>query len=528
MGNGGEGGTATAPTRLRRPYGLGRDDDAAAGVVTILLSILIIILVITLITSVWMPVWMEDKESAHMRVVTSEFGHLKATIDNQILRGNTNFVIASPVTLGTEGFSLFGADTTGTFSINYFRGDVPDYQCNIRSENGDVNVTSTGGMKYISNNMHYVNQQLSYENGAVILNQGDGQVIRVAPQLIVEDLGPVSRVSFILISVSGKDTAIQGVGTVLVKTQLITYTDRNLRFTPSETLYVNVTTEFPLAWTNYFNMSLKEAGLVSGTDFNISFTDNNVTLAIDRVQLFDMAYALVKVELESTAGSTRFHVPQGTVGMWRFNEGVGNVAKDSSEYTNHGTLMNGTSWTTGVAGTAAHFDGFDDYVRLPDDPELNPTQEVTVEAWVRWTIDPAAGIGWANIFNKGGDRSYELQHNGDNGVTRNDAFEFAVNSTTNRTYVFSNTTPAQGVWFHVVGVYSSIDEELAIYINGTKENSTYLNGTINLTVRDPTIGCRNRASTRDRHFQGDIDEVVVYNRRLTDSEIMDRYLENKP
>ncbi|HDZ69354.1 MAG TPA: hypothetical protein ENH43_02925, partial [Phycisphaerales bacterium] len=57
------------------------------------------------------------------------------------------------------------------------------------------------------------------------------------------------------------------------------------------------------------------------------------------------------------------------VGFWRFGDGTGLTAVDSSVYLRDGTLTNmagTTEWVAGKAGGALDFDGTDDYVRIAD------------------------------------------------------------------------------------------------------------------------------------------------------------------
>jgi type II secretory pathway pseudopilin PulG len=286
-------------SRLRWRFCHLRDDrEGAAGVVAILLSILVVILIMTLITSVWLPVWMEEKEANQIRSVTSDFGNIKATIDNQILQGDTTLIVASPITLGTEGFSYFGEDSSGSFSINHFRDDELEYLCNIQNESGAVNVTCTGGMKYNSKNQYYINQELAYENGAIILSQGDGEIVRIGPQFTVEKFGPVIEVKFVLITLSGVETSIQGTSTVLFQTQLVTYTSDDYIFSPSTWLNMTITTEYFTAWSQYLNNTLIEAGLAPGTDYNLVAGNNTVRCDIAAVQFFYLGYALIKANVD--------------------------------------------------------------------------------------------------------------------------------------------------------------------------------------------------------------------------------------
>lgn len=273
--------------------------EGAAGVVAIMLAILVVILLVTLVTSVWMPVWMEKRESNQVRQVTSDFGNIKATIDNLILQGDYTFSVANPVTLGTEGFSMFGSDSSGTFSINHFRQDELEFYCNVKNETGEVNVTCTGGMKYNSKNQFFVDQEIAYENGAIILDQGEGEVVRIGPQFTVEKFGPNVMVDFIFITISGIETSIQGTNTILFQTQLVTYTEASHLFKPPTTLNFTMITEYTSAWTRFFNNTLIEAGLNPGTDYTLTLLDEtSFFLSIENVQYFDLGFALIKADIE--------------------------------------------------------------------------------------------------------------------------------------------------------------------------------------------------------------------------------------
>jgi len=54
--------------------------------------------------------------------------------------------------------------------------------------------------------------------------------------------------------------------------------------------------------------------------------------------------------------------PDGLVGYWRFDEGSGTIAYDSSGNGYHGILVNDPVWVDGKYGKALSFDGIDDYV----------------------------------------------------------------------------------------------------------------------------------------------------------------------
>lgn len=58
------------------------------------------------------------------------------------------------------------------------------------------------------------------------------------------------------------------------------------------------------------------------------------------------------------------------VGYWKFDEGSGSIAHDSSGNGQDGTVY-GAGWTEGISDKALQFDGVDDYVEVPDNPSLS-------------------------------------------------------------------------------------------------------------------------------------------------------------
>jgi hypothetical protein len=148
---------------------------------------------------------------------------------------------------------------------------------------------------------------------------------------------------------------------------------------------------------------------------------------------------------------------------------------------------------------------------------------------VRWTVNPSSGSYWANIYCQG-ENELELQHSGDSKPGPiNGAFEFALQTDVERRVVWSDTVPREGVWYHVAATWDDVTKEIRIYVNGVLEQSAHINGTlINDMARKPTIGARSKAASKDRFFTGLIDEVIVYNRALTATEVAMRYVGTQP
>jgi len=196
-----------------------------------------------------------------------------------------------------------------------------------------------------------------------------------------------------------------------------------------------------------------------------------------------------------------------TVSYWKFDEGSGLVASDSVG-SNDGGIINATWGARGL-----DFNGTNARVEVPDNPSLNPTDEITLSAWVKWEIVPSTGNGWATIINKNVDSQYRLQHKHDN-----TAFEFAIRTPSGGKWVDSATIPIINTWYHVVGTYDG--STLKIYVNGVLENSNSHSGVINTSTTNLSIGSR---SIGDRHFNGSIEKVSIYDKALSEQEVQKLY-----
>src|SRR2546423_591320 len=83
--------------------------------------------------------------------------------------------------------------------------------------------------------------------------------------------------------------------------------------------------------------------------------------ALDNVRIYNRAL--------SSAEVLNIYTAENGVAYWKFDEGSGTTAADSSGFANAGTV-NGPTWTSGEIGGALNFDGVNDYVSVPDASNL--------------------------------------------------------------------------------------------------------------------------------------------------------------
>lgn len=200
------------------------------------------------------------------------------------------------------------------------------------------------------------------------------------------------------------------------------------------------------------------------------------------------------------------------VGHWKFDEGSGDVAGDSSGKGNDGTLVNDPTWVDGKFGKALSFDGSDNYVEVLDSDSLNITDEITIESWV-YVVGSSGKI--ENIVYKA------VSATSTEGVYRLRYFDntnFIGNLSIGGTYYSNNgdTTVPLNTWHHVVLTYDG--SNIKLFLNG-KEDTTpvAVSGTIDTNNYPLFIG------SRDGGFNGTIDEVRIYNRALSPEEIKAEY-----
>lgn len=198
--------------------------------------------------------------------------------------------------------------------------------------------------------------------------------------------------------------------------------------------------------------------------------------------------------------------------LLHLNESSGSII-DSSGNGNNGTSFGADYALEGKFDKSMYFNGSSDYIEIPNSSNLNISNQITLEVWAKWNIEPTSGNDWAQILNKNGESQYQIQHNFDN-----TGFEFAINTTSGRTWVIGNTNPVQNKWHHIVATYDG--SMMQLYVDGSLDNTQTHSGDIVSSSSSLLLG---KHKDYNRHFNGNIDELAIYSRVLSASEISSRY-----
>ena len=201
---------------------------------------------------------------------------------------------------------------------------------------------------------------------------------------------------------------------------------------------------------------------------------------------------------------------------YSFNEGSGTTAGDVSGNNNNGTIV-GATWGPqwGQYGAALAFGATNDYVTIPNSASLNiGGNQLTIEFWVKITD---MGNDYAILAKPwvAGTMSYPyyqyaVEFDGNGAKT----LDFQFGDTNGQLHgSFSMTPPASG-WTHVAFAYDGAN--VKGYLNGIQQFIT--SETSNIQVRNSPL-LFGVDSELGQGFIGQLDEVRIYNRALTQAEI---------
>ena len=219
-------------------------------------------------------------------------------------------------------------------------------------------------------------------------------------------------------------------------------------------------------------------------------------------------------------------VDNGLVAYYPFN---GN-ANDESGSLNYGTIYGAiqTADRFSTPNSAYYFDGLDDYIHLEPATNLNFTGPFAISAWIRPFDVAGYGSKMRTIVGKWVDwgpgdvdlRQYALCF-GLGGYPL-----LAVGAGNLNTNVISSQPLAVGGWSHIAGTYDGTT--VRVYLNGIEQRVAPVNFAMSSQPVPVLIAASQNGGWGQEYYQGDIDEVRIYNRSLTSNEVYTLASEQAP
>ncbi len=292
-----------------------------------------------------------------------------------------------------------------------------------------------------------------------------------------------------------------------------------------------VDTDVTLSWSNGFGAISHDVyfgtdaiAVADADNSSPEFISNQDSLTYQSPTLqFDTTYYWRIDELKEDATITRGDVwtfrtipelsvtDETLVGWWKLDDNEGSMALDWSGRNNHGNITGNPQWTIGQLGNALELDGYDDAVDVGNPESFNITDTISLLVWIK---PEAFGNGADQTYIAKGNDSYALRHNNANNL------EFRISDTINVLYLPGSSLNSE--WHHLAGTYDGA--QLKMYLDGVLGATANSPGPVNESVYNVNIG---RESVGNRfHYNGAIDEVRIYNRALTEDEIIEAMRED--
>jgi hypothetical protein len=207
------------------------------------------------------------------------------------------------------------------------------------------------------------------------------------------------------------------------------------------------------------------------------------------------------------------------VGYWTLDEGSGSTVYDYSGNNATGSWQGtlGSQWASGRVGNrAGNFNGSDNYVDVGNSSIIEPTSAGTYSAWINPVPNCNPTMGWGVVM-ANEDVYWDL--NGV-GILCDDSGGIGLEISNASTYI--DTPPyiySPNTWFLVTGTWNGSMVDL--YVNGALVESTPQ--TIVPTPLYHTFIGTDPYMPINGPFGGMIDDVRIYNRALSASEIQAMY-----
>lgn len=239
----------------------------------------------------------------------------------------------------------------------------------------------------------------------------------------------------------------------------------------------------------------------------------------DEIGIYNRALSASEIQSIANAGLAGKYKVQSTVpanlAAWYAGDGNANDLQSG----NNATLQNGATYGNGKAGQGFQFDGADDQISIPHNANQNGGTNLTLEAWINPTSLPHGGtiVQKRSSSNVGGWVFEPTQAIGGGNTTNGLSFVIMIGGNYQFLFAPANVLTTNA-WQHVAATYDGAF--MRVYVDGIEVANRAQTGSIDASTEPIVIG-RNVVGTQA--YSGTIDEIGIYNRALSASEIRDQF-----
>ena len=205
--------------------------------------------------------------------------------------------------------------------------------------------------------------------------------------------------------------------------------------------------------------------------------------------------------------------PKTCVGMWLLDEDDGDVAKDSSEKGNDGTIVGKAKWIDGKFGTALELDGGTASLDIPFDA-IDINKDQTFSVWFKTEVDQDIHARVVHVSMMAGYRLWMFIYR--SGHSMKGQMGFGYRNGENLLHMNSGTPLNDDTWHNAASVFDHTTKQASLYIDGKRSTQKTIAGMeFNASLGKLCIG----SACPGDALPGEIDEVAVFNVALTEEDI---------
>jgi hypothetical protein len=264
---------------------------------------------------------------------------------------------------------------------------------------------------------------------------------------------------------------------------------------------------YTLYWDNVSGIDSSDNDITSITNSN--YTHNN----LDNGSTYYYKVAAVNSSGTGTLSSVKIYITNlwdGLVAHYPFNGNANNVKG------NYNGTVNGATPTKGrdnVSNTAYSFDGVNDYIEFGEGV-LSGDGEFSILIWINTVSRPTTT---SRILQQRDSTGFNGEYMLD--ILSDGKIKFFTYSNGNKWVVTGNSAVDNGSWHHFAFVQK--DNGGQMYLKGSLEDTDNSGGKVNLlsTIKTYVGADRRDWNTSPKYFSGKVDDLRIYSRALSASEI---------
>jgi hypothetical protein len=187
----------------------------------------------------------------------------------------------------------------------------------------------------------------------------------------------------------------------------------------------------------------------------------------------------------------------------------------------NGTLLNGTTYGTGIINNGFSLDGVNDTVDMGNNLDFDGSTAFSISFWLNANSVTSVSVPLGKASNASPFNGYWF------GITSSGNIRFTLSNDLNAPdwlAIENSATLSTSTWYHVVMTYDGSKDSsgLKVYVDNALNTQTVISNTLTGSISN-TKPFKLGARTNGFWYNGLVDEISVFNRELTASEVTQLY-----